>query len=89
MASAQIMSEALAEATRETLQTVAEAWAEKMHSGSGPKVGSPTMRQPTFDWNAQDKYSELKTFCLEVKQYYFNLQHPTNRQIGTSQKLVR
>ena len=23
------------------------------------------MKQPTFDWNAQDKYSESKTFQLE------------------------
>ena len=24
------------------------------------------MKQPTFDWNVQDQYSELKTFQLEV-----------------------
>ena len=24
------------------------------------------MKQPTFDWNAEDTYSELKTFKLEV-----------------------
>ena len=24
------------------------------------------MKQTTFDWNVQDKYSELKTFWLEV-----------------------
>ena len=24
------------------------------------------MKQPTFDWDAEDKYSELKTFRLEV-----------------------
>ena len=32
----------------------------------GPKKGSPTMKQPTFDQDAEDKYSELKTFRLEV-----------------------
>ena len=66
MASEQIMSEtiarAVAEATRIALQTMAEAQAERMHDGSGPKLGSPTMKQPTFDCNVQDKYSELKTF---------------------------
>ena len=42
------------------------AWVERMHNGSEPKVGSPSMKQPTLDWNVQDKYSELKTFWLEV-----------------------
>ena len=55
MASEQIMSEtigrAVAEATRTALQTMAEAWAERMHDGSGPKLGSSTMKQPAFDWN--------------------------------------
>ena len=66
MASEQIMSEAIAravaEATRIALQTMAEDWLERMHDGSGPKVDSPAMKQPTFDWNVQDKWSELKTF---------------------------
>ena len=71
MASEQIMNEAIAravaEATRIELQAVAEALVGRMHDGSGPKVGSPVMKQPTFDWNVQDKYSELKLFWLEVK----------------------
>ena len=50
MASEQIMSKtitrAVAEATRVALQTMVEAQAERMHDGSGPKVGSPAMRQP-------------------------------------------
>ena len=66
MASEQIMSKAIARAvaenTRIALQTMAETWAERMHDGSGPKVGSPAMKQTTFDWNVQDKYSEIKTF---------------------------
>ena len=37
-----------------------------MHDISGPKIGGLTMRQLTFDWNAEDKYSKLKTFWLEV-----------------------
>ena len=48
MASEQIMSEAIARAvvepTRIALQKVAEAQAERMHDGSGPKVGGPTMK---------------------------------------------
>ena len=33
---------AVAEATRIALQTMVEAQQERMHNGSGPKVGSPT-----------------------------------------------
>ena len=37
-----------------------------MHDISGPKIGNPTMKQPTFDWNSKDKYRKLKTFRLEI-----------------------
>ena len=70
MTSDQIMSKAItravAEANRIAIQTMVDAQAETAHSRSGSKVGGPTMKQPTFNWNAQDKYSELKTFRLEV-----------------------
>ena len=70
MASEQIMSEAItrvvAEATRGASQIMAEARVERTHDRSGPKVDGPAMRQSTFDWNAQQKYSGLKTFCLEA-----------------------
>ena len=70
MASEQIMSEAItaavAEVIRIALHTMVEAQAERMHDGSGPKLGGPAVKQPTFDWNVQDKYSELKAFQLEV-----------------------
>ena len=59
------ITRAVAEATRIAIQTMVEAQAEKMHDGSGLKVGSPAMKQLMFSWNAQDKYSELKTFMLE------------------------
>ena len=70
MATEQIMNgaitKAVAEATRVAIQAMAEAWVERKHDTSGPKIGSPTMKQPTFDWNAEGKYSKLKTFRLEV-----------------------
>ena len=63
-ASEQVMSEAItravAEVTRVAIQTMAEAWVERTHDISGPKISSPTMKQLTFDWNAEDKYSKLK-----------------------------
>ena len=57
MASKQIMSKAItravAKATTIAIQTMAEAWADRMHNRPGPKVGSPTMKQLTLNWNTQ------------------------------------
>ena len=70
MATEQVMNEAItkavAEATRVAIQAMVEARAERMHNTSEPKIGSPTMKQPTFDWNAENEYSEIKTFRLKV-----------------------
>ena len=70
MASEHVMSEVIAkevaETTRLAIQTMVEAQAERIHDISGPKIGSLTMKQLMFDWNAEDKNSELKTFRLEV-----------------------
>ena len=53
MASEQMMSKAIAravaEATRVVLQTMAEAWAERTQNAAGPKLGGPTVKQPTFN----------------------------------------
>ena len=70
MATKQIMSEAItkavAEAAQVAIQVMAEASAQQMPDTAGLKISSPTMKQPTFDWDAEDKYSELKMFRLEV-----------------------
>ena len=70
MTSEQMMSEAIAravaEATRIVLQTMVEAQTERTQNATGPKLGGPTLKQPSFDWEAPDKYTELKTFKLEV-----------------------
>ena len=29
---------------------------------AGPKIGGPAMKQPSFDWEVDDKYTELKNF---------------------------
>ena len=63
MAAEQVMNKsitkAVAEVIRVAIQAMAEAWVERMHDTSGPKIGGPTMKL-TFDWNAEDKYSKLK-----------------------------
>ena len=67
----QIMSEAItksvAEATRITIQTMAEVQAQNIPNTAGPKLSGPTLKQPTFKWKAQDKYTEWKAFILEVR----------------------
>ena len=70
MTSEQIMSKAITrgvtEATRIAIKTMAESQAERTNDASGPKIGSPAMKQLTFNWNVQDKYSKLKTFKLDI-----------------------
>ena len=61
-----VMTKAVAEAARVAIQAMVEAWVVRMNDTSGPKLGSPTMKQLTFDLNAEDKYSDLKSFRLEV-----------------------
>ena len=57
----EVIAKAVAEATRVAIQTMVEAWTERPHDISGPKIGGPTKKQQmTFDWNAEDKYSGLK-----------------------------
>ena len=67
----QIMSEvitkAVTEAARIVIQTMAEIQSLKIPNVAGPKLGSPFLKQPTFDWEATDKYTEWKAFVLEVR----------------------
>ena len=67
---------AMAEATRVAIQAMVETQAQRMPNTSGPKVGSPTLRQPSFTWEVTDKYTEWKAFILEVRNVLttYNLQ---------------
>ena len=65
MASEQVMAneataKAVAEATTAAIQAMAAAVAERPQSIAGPKLGRPAMKQPSSNWEADDKYSELK-----------------------------
>ena len=59
LATEQIMSEAItkavAKATRVAIQAMEEAEVEQMPDMAGLKIGSPTIKQPTFDWDSEDK----------------------------------
>ena len=62
--------QAAIEATKATLITVREA--DKPFNNVSPihktpRLGSPVLRQPMFDWKATHKYQELCNFKIEVK----------------------
>ena len=60
------ITKAVAQATRAAIQAMAVTAAERPQSTAEPKIGGPAMKQPTFNWEAEEQYSKLKTFRLEV-----------------------
>ena len=92
MATGQIMSEtitkAVAEATRVAIQAMAEAQAEQMSDTAGLKIGGPAMKQLTFEWDTEDKYSELKMFRLEVNNKQSTYNTPQTDKLALVKKLV-
>ena len=58
---------AVAEATRAAIQALAKTQTQRMPNTAGPKMGSPAMRQPNFNWDSTDKYTEWKAFILKVR----------------------
>ena len=48
------------------IQAMAAAGAERSQS-MGPILRRPAMKQPKFNWEAEDKCNKLKNFGLEVK----------------------
>ena len=71
MADQVVMSEAImktvAEATRIMIQTMTVMQTQRTASTPGPKLGSPALKQPNFNWEATDKYIEWKAFILKVR----------------------
>ena len=51
----------VAEAMKAAIQAMATSTSERPQSAAGPKVGRPAMKQASFNWEADDKYSKLKT----------------------------
>ena len=40
------------------------------------------MKQPNFNWEAEDKYSKLKNFRLEVNNIFKSYNKPTDRTVS-------
>ena len=69
------------EATRAAMQAMAVARAERTQN-MVPRLGRPTMKQPTFKWEAVEKYNKLKNFRLEVDNIFKLYNIPQTKQLG-------
>ena len=67
MEMSEVIAKAVAEAMRITIQTMAETQLRMAENLQGPKIGGPVLKQPQFNWDVADKYSEWKALILEVK----------------------
>ena len=56
----EMIAKAVAEATRVAIQVTAAATTERPQRAAGPKPGGPVLKQPTLNWEMEDKYSKLK-----------------------------
>ena len=65
------MNEAITKAAMEAkwvaVQTLSEVQNQRSEDQRGPKLGCPVLKQPQFNWEATDKYTEWKAFRLEVR----------------------
>ena len=55
-----VITKAVAEATRITIQTMVNMQTQRTASQPGPKLGGPALKQPQFNWEAADKYTEWR-----------------------------
>ena len=55
--------------------------AERPQSMAGLKIGGPAIKQPTFNWEAYDKYTKLKTLRLEVNNILTTYNTPQTEQV--------
>ena len=83
-----MIGKAVAEATTAAIQAMTAATAERPQSVAGPKIGGPAMKQPTFNWEADDKYSKLKTFSLDINNI-LTMYDTSNTAASNGEKLAR
>ena len=62
------------------MQAMAVARAERTLN-VGPRLGGSTMKQPTFNWEAEDKYNKLKNLRLEVNNIFKSYNMPQTEQL--------
>ena len=76
------IAKAVAEATKVSIQAMAATAAERPQNMARPKIGGPAMKQPTFNWEMEDKYSEPKTFRLEENNILSMCNTPEAEQLA-------
>ena len=80
------IAKAVAEVTRVAIQAMAAAAAaaaaKRPQSTVESKMGRPPMKQPSFNWEADDKYSKLKNFRLEVNKIMSSCNTPHAKQLS-------
>ena len=64
------------------IQAMTAAIAERPQSVAGSKMGRPAMKQPRFNWEAEDKYSKLKKLRLEVSNIISTDNTPQAEQLA-------
>ena len=83
MADQTVMNEvtvkAVVEATRAVIQTMVEL--HQRQEVQGPKLGGPALKQPQFNWEAADKYTEWKALILEVRNMLSTYNIPEQEKI--------
>ena len=57
------IAQAVAEAARATIQTMAMV-SKTRAENTGPRISGTIVKQPTFNWITKDKYAELRNFKL-------------------------
>ena len=67
MAMNEAIAKAVAEAPWVTIQTLSEVQSLRSEDQRGPNLRGPGLKQPQFNWEATDKYTEWKAFILEVR----------------------
>ena len=55
----------------------------------GPRLGGTMIKHPKINWEANDKYNELKNFRLEVNNVFKLYSTPHADQIAIIKKLAR
>ena len=75
----------VAEAMRIAIQTMAKMQTQRVPNAAGPKLGSPTLKQPNFNWEVPDKYTDWKAFIPEVR----NVLATYNAQVADKIAMVK
>ena len=56
----QAFAKAVAEATRIVIQTMAKLQAQRVPNTAGPKLGSPTLKHPNFNWEVSRQVHQME-----------------------------